>query len=62
MDNLEKEYDYDTDEEQIYRAKKHLLKESIMAIEFCVKDEPLMLIDNLTNWMPWVILKPFTFS
>ena len=27
LDKLELEYDYDTDDEQIYRAKKHLLTE-----------------------------------
>ena len=27
LDNLEVEYDYDTDDEQLYRAKKHMLTE-----------------------------------
>jgi len=49
MDNLELEYDNDTDEEQIYRAKKYLLSESKMAIEFVVKDDPVMLVSNLKN-------------
>jgi hypothetical protein len=47
LDKLELEYDYDTDDEQIYRAKKHLLTEQKMAIEFYVKDDPIMLVGNL---------------
>lgn len=47
LDKLELEYDYDTDEEQIYRAKKHLITEQKMAIEFFIKDDPLMLVGNL---------------
>jgi hypothetical protein len=47
LDKLELEYDYDTDEEQVYRAKKHLVTEQKMAIEFYVKDDPLMLVGNL---------------
>ena len=47
LDNLEVEYDYDTDEEQLYRAKKHSMTEANMAIEFFVKDDPLLLVGNL---------------
>ena len=47
LDKLELEYDYDTDEEQVYRAKKHLLNEQKMAVEFYIKDDPIMLVGNL---------------
>ena len=47
MSKLETEYDYDTDQEQIDRAKKLLGRENIMAIEYFVKDEPLLLVGNL---------------
>jgi len=47
LDKLELEYDYDTDEEQVYRAKKHLLHEQKMAVEFYIKDDPIMLVGNL---------------
>ena len=42
------EYDYDTDEEQIQRAKKLLKRENVMAIEYFVKEEPLLLVGNLS--------------
>ena len=47
MSKLEMEYDYDTDQEQIDRAKKLLSRENIMAIEYFVKDDPLLLVGNL---------------
>jgi hypothetical protein len=47
MSKLEMEYDYDTDEEQICRAKLLLNKEKILAIEYFVKEEPLFLVGNL---------------
>jgi hypothetical protein len=47
MSKLEMEYDYDTDEEQIQRAKKLLKRENVMAIEYFVKEEPLLLVGNL---------------
>ena len=47
MSKLEMEYDYDTDEEQILRAKKLLNRECIMAIDYFVKDDPLLLVGNL---------------
>lgn len=47
MSKLEMEYDYDTDQEQIDRAKKLLNRENIMAIEYFVKDDPLLLVGNL---------------
>lgn len=47
LDKLELEYDYDTDEEQLYRSKKHCMNEQKMAIEFFVKEDPLLLVGNL---------------
>ena len=49
MKKLELEYDYDTEEEQLFAAKKMLLRENIDAIQYSVQDgDPLLLIDNLT--------------
>ena len=47
MSKLEMEYDYDTDQEQIDRAKRLLARENCMAIDYFVKDEPLLLVGNL---------------
>lgn len=47
MSKLEIEYDYDTDEEQIYRAKKLLKNENFFAVEYYVKDDPFILVGNL---------------
>ena len=47
MKKLEVEYDYDTDEEQVLRAKRLLKNETFMAIEYFVKDDPLFLVGNL---------------
>ena len=47
MSKLEMEYDYETDQEQIDRAKKLINRENIMAIEYFVKDDPLLLVGNL---------------
>ena len=48
MKKLELEYDYDTDEEQLNAAKSMLVRESLDAIQFYVKDgDPLLLVDNL---------------
>ena len=49
MSKLEMEYDYDTDQEQIDRAKRLLGRENVMAIDYFVKDEPLLLVGNLFN-------------
>lgn len=49
MSKLEMEYDYDTDQEQIDRAKHLLSRETIMAIDYFVKDDPLLLVGNLYN-------------
>lgn len=51
MSKLEMEYDYDTDQEQIDRAKSLLTRESIMAIDYFVRDDPLLLVGNLLNDM-----------
>lgn len=53
MDKLEVEYDYETDEEQIYRAKKYLVGENRMSIEFVVKEDPLLLVSNLKSMHPY---------
>ena len=53
MDKLEVEYDYETDEEQIYRAKKYLVAEQAMSVEFCIKDDPLVLVSNLKYAHPF---------
>ena len=47
LSKLEIEYDYDTDEEQIYRAKKMLMNDNYLATEFYVKDDPFILVENL---------------
>lgn len=44
---LEPEYDYESDLEQVYTAKKHMVNESFMAIDFSTKDDPLVLVENL---------------
>lgn len=49
LTKLEEEYDYETDSEQIYTAKKHMLTESIMAIEFYIKEDPVLLVQNLNG-------------
>lgn len=45
--NLEPEYDYESDLEQVYTAKKHMVNESYLAIEFSTKDDPIVLVENL---------------
>lgn len=45
--NLEVEYDYATDCEQMVQSKKMLFEELEQAIEFFIKDDPLKLVDNL---------------
>ena len=47
LSKLEIEYDYDTDEEQIYRAKKLLMNDTFLATEYYVKDDPFSLVENL---------------
>lgn len=47
LHGLEEEYDYDTEEEQIYTAKKHMIDECLMAVEFFIKDDPVLLVENL---------------
>lgn len=44
----EKECDYETDRECIMRAKEFLNKDLIEAMEYFVKGDPLILIDNHT--------------
>ena len=51
MKKLELEYDYDTDEEQICAAKSMLWRENIDAVDYFVKEDPLILVGNLNmNW------------
>ena len=46
MNKLELEYDYNTDEDQLLAAKRLLNRENYDAIEFCVDNDPLLLVDN----------------
>lgn len=50
MGKLELEYDYDTDEEQLRSAKEMLVQENISAVEFVVKEDPLLLVGNLNEF------------
>ncbi len=47
LSNLEVEYDYDTDEEQVYRAKRVMKDENFQAIEFTVKEDIQVVVENL---------------
>ena len=44
---MEHEYDYQSEEEQVYVAKRSMMNEGYMAIEFFIKEDPLLLVDNL---------------
>lgn len=47
MNKLELEYDYDTDDEQLKAAKEMLMQENISAVEFTIKEDPILLVGNL---------------
>jgi hypothetical protein len=47
LHGLEEEYDYDTEEEQLLKAKKHMVNECVLAIEFFIKEDPVLLVENL---------------
>jgi hypothetical protein len=47
LHDLEEEFDYETDRDQVFKAKNHNINETFMAIEFFTKDDPLMLVENL---------------
>lgn len=47
MSKLELEYDYETDEEQLWRAKKLLKMDCIQAFDYFVKEDPVLLVGNL---------------
>ena len=47
MKDLELEYDYATDLDQLHSAKKMLWQENICAIEFMIKEDPMLLVGNL---------------
>lgn len=49
--NLEEEYDYSTEEEQVVKAKKHMHKEGYQAIEFFVRDDPILLVENFFKYV-----------
>ena len=49
MTKLESEYDYDTDAAQVERSKNYLFRDLFEAIEFCVKQEPQILVGNLEH-------------
>lgn len=40
MNKLELEYDYETDEDQMYKAKELLVRETVQAVQFFVTDDP----------------------
>lgn len=52
MNKLELEYDYETDEDQMYKAKELLIRETVQAVQFFVTDDPELLVGNLAgcNW------------
>ena len=47
MKNLELEFDYATDKEQMGKARRKLHRENILAVEYCEKEDPLELVENL---------------
>jgi hypothetical protein len=47
MEKLELEYDYDTDEDQLRAARDMLMHENISAVEFIIKEDPILLVGNL---------------
>jgi hypothetical protein len=47
MEKLELEYDYDTDEDQLRAAREMLMHENISAVEFIIKEDPILLVGNL---------------
>lgn len=52
IEKLEQEYDYDTDEGQLLAAKAMLMKENMDAIQFYVKEEAIVLVDNIKMHNP----------
>lgn len=54
MNKLELEYDYDTDEEQLKAAKEMLMQENISAVEFTIKEDPILLVGNLSCYNIWL--------
>lgn len=48
---LEQEYDYATDEDQVYEAKHMLVSEVAEAIQFTANENPIELVENLS----WVV-------
>jgi hypothetical protein len=50
MEGLEEDFDYSSDEEAVFIAKRHMLKESLEAIDFAIKEDPFMLVDNLKQF------------
>ena len=49
MQRLEVEYDYETDTEQIFQATDMLSRDLYHAVEFFMKDDPLLLVDNVNE-------------
>ena len=43
MDKLEEEYDYDTDEDQILKAKEMMASENFSAVQYFVMEDILLL-------------------
>jgi hypothetical protein len=47
MKKLEQEYDYETDDEQLWAAKQMLMEENFEAFQYFVHQNPLDLVGNL---------------
>ena len=47
MKKLEQEYDYETDDEQLWAAKQMLMDENFQAFQYFVHQSPLDLVGNL---------------
>lgn len=51
MSKLEVEYDYETDQEQARQSRDYLYRDFSYAIEFFVKENPMVLVENLKLWI-----------
>lgn len=50
MNRLEVEHDYETDNEQILCSKQMLATDLLDAIEWFIVDDPLTIVNNLTEF------------
>ncbi len=60
MSNLEEEYDYETDQDHIARSKRLLETDLFDAVDFFLKEDPLLIIQNFENKIMWIIVKLLT--